>query len=137
MSTRDSELEADSLDMLVIEPSPAAFAFTALRPLAACEDERILEADEIAAELVDSFEVRFLPPTPAQRRISAAARSAAPAMGGSSPALAATPVSRVHSEITVAGSALPLQPLAASAAELSAVREELARLQTQMRARDD
>jgi len=125
MSARDSKLEAQSLDLLVNEP---AFAFS---PLSAGDEERILEADEIAAELVDSFEVRFLPPTPAQRRASAAHRGAAV-----TPPLAATPLSRAHSEITVNGTAHAREPAAGSDAELVAAREQLARLQTQMRARD-
>jgi hypothetical protein len=123
MSTRDSELEADTLDLLVIEPpSEAAFAFSPLGSQPVSDEERILEPDEIAAELIDSFEVRFLPPTPAQRRERAAQKPS------SLPPMAATPVRSAHSEISVNGSA--------HAAELAAAREELLRLQTQMRARD-
>ena len=140
MSTRDSELEADTLDMLAIEPSKAAFAFSPLaqNPAAISEEDRILEPDEIAAELVSDFDVRFLPPTPAQRRASAALRNAARPISTARPAMlinerAATPLSRAHSEITVhATPARHPQPIAAEDAE----REEIARLQTQMRARD-
>jgi hypothetical protein len=118
MSTRDSELEADTLDLLVIEPPPeAAFAFSPIS-----DEDRILEPDEISAELIESFEVRFLPPTPAQKREREAQKPS------SLPPMAATPVRRAHSEISVNGSA--------HAAELAAAREELARLQAQMRARD-
>jgi hypothetical protein len=135
MSTRDSELEAVTLDMLAIEPSKAAFAFSPLaqNPAAISEEDRILEPDEIAAELVSDFDVRFLPPTPAQRRASAALRNAARPISTARPPLAATPLSRAHSEITVhATPARHPQPIAAE----DAAREEIARLQTQMRARD-
>jgi hypothetical protein len=130
MSTRDSELETDTLDLLIIEPPPdAAFVFRPLSPLASqavSDEERILEPDETAAELIDTFEVRFLPPTPAQKRERAAQSGAA--KQSTLPPMAATPVRSAHSEISLNGSA--------QATELGAVREELARLQTQMRARD-
>ena len=137
MSTRDSELEADTLDMLVIERSKAqaALAFTPLTPSSALsEEDRILEPDEIAAELVSDFDIRFLPPTPAQRRAHAAHRGAAAPAAATVPPLAATPVSRAHSEITLQA-AVP--PSAASASrELEVAKEEIGRLQSQMRARD-
>jgi hypothetical protein len=133
MSTRDSELEADTLERLVSERSKAqaAFAFSPLaHSPASSEEDRILEPDEIAAELVSDFDIRFLPPTPAQRRASAAHRGAAQPPTAPQPPLAATPVSRAHSEITLQAS---LQP---PAAELAAAREEITRLRAQMRARD-
>jgi hypothetical protein len=137
MSTRDSELEADTLDMLALEPSNAAFTFGPFgqHPVAS-EEDRILDADEIAAELVSDFDVRFLPPTPAQRRASAAAKCPPQSVSTALPPLAATPLSRAHSEITLQSTAArPPQPTAA-AMDLEAAHEEIARLQTQMRARD-
>jgi len=101
MSTRDNGLGVNTYTSVAREPAPAAFLV---------DEERVLDADEIAAELVsDPWHRPARVPLPPAPRIAAT----------------------VHRHY-----ARHLQPSAADSNDSHLLRAELERLRTQMRARD-
>jgi hypothetical protein len=129
MSRHDSELDATTVKVLVQDPAQWLERPRAGFPFANLDEERILEADEISAELVpDSVQTAHTarrPPVPPRRPTLSAHSFGAPRRAEQLPAEA-------H------GSAHHLQPSAAVAGspDMQALRRELQRLQSQMRARD-
>lgn len=120
MSTHNGTLDTDPRMTFAREPTQAGFAL---------DEERILDADEIAAELVpDALAEPCRAPRPPEPRNSA----------GAFGRFGAFEFSAANSQRPAPPS--PRKPVVAvkpeASGELHAIRLELARLQSQMRARD-
>jgi type IV secretory pathway VirB10-like protein len=132
MSRHDSELDATTVKVLVQDPAHWLERPRAGFPFGNLDEERVLDADEIAAELE---------PEPAQTTHTASAVRKPP-LPPRRPTLSAHSFiasRRPEQRVTDApASAHPSQPSAAvaSPSDMQALRHELHRLQSQMRARD-